>query len=333
MKVGLIGAGQQGKRRASVLKGSGDATLVIIADTNMDKAQLLADEVGCQATTEWQNVTSKDDTEAVLVCTPPHLHAQMSIAAMKAGKHVLCEKPLGKNLAEAEEMVAIAQQSGVKLKCGFNLRHHPGIQQARKWLNEGIIGETIFIQCRYGICGRPDYDKDWRMNPDISGGGQLMDQGMHALDLSRWFLGDFTEAFGSLQTGFWSIAPLEDNAFTILRTERGQVAYLHVSWTQWKNLFSLEIVGQDGYITIEGLGGSYGVEKATIGKRAFLKPFAEEITEYRGQDNSWHEEWNEFICAIREDREPLGNGYDGLQVLKLALAIYDSARMSKVVKL
>ena len=111
------------------------------------------------------------------------------------------------------------------------------------------------------------------MNPEVSGGGQLMDQGMHVLDLARWFLGDFSEVYGLLQTGFWDIAPVEDNAFVLLRTGRGETAQIHVSWTQWKNLFSFEIFGRDGYIVVEGLGGSYGLEKAVLGKRAFLKPF------------------------------------------------------------
>jgi len=207
------------------------------------------------------------------------------------------------------------------------------MQQARKWLDEGAIGEPIFLRCRYGIGGRPGYEKEWRMNPEISGGGQLMDQGMHALDLARWFLGDFTEVSGFLQTAFWDIAPLEDNAFALLRTEKEKVASIHVSWTQWKNLFSLEIFGQDGYCAVEGLGGSYGIEKAVLGKRAFQKPFQEEIIEFGGEDRSWQEEWQEFVNAIKEDREPLGNSVDGLEALKLAQAIYKSAQQGSVVRI
>ncbi len=160
-----------------------------------------------------------------------------------------------------------------------------------------------------------------------------MDQGMHALDLARWFLGDFTEVFGFLQTAFWDIAPLEDNAFALLRTRKGQVATIHVSWTQWRNLFSLEIFGKDGYITVEGLGGSYGTEKASLGKREFLKPFREEVIEFRGEDRSWQEEWMEFVNAIKENREPLGNGSDGIEALKLAYAIYESARENRVARI
>jgi predicted dehydrogenase len=287
----------------------------------------------CQATTNWEDVVAREDIDATIVCTPPHLHAVMCTAALRQAKHVLCEKPLARSPEEAETIVAVAQENGVKLKCGFNLRHHPGIHQSWSWFDEGIIGEPIFIRCRYGIGGRPNYDREWRMKPEISGGGQLMDQGMHALDLARYFLGDFNQVFGFVQTGFWDVAPVEDNAFVLLRTAKGQIASIHVSWTEWKNLFSFEVFGKDGYIKVEGLGGSYGTQKATLGKRAFLKPFKEEVVEFRGNDQSWREEWGEFMTAIREDREPLGNGYDGLEALRLAHAVYESASNGHVIHL
>lgn len=333
MKVGLIGAGLQGQRRARALREFDDTSLVIAADADEAKANLLADEMGCQVTTDWAEVVKREDIEAVIICTPPHLHASIAIEALKRGKHVLCEKPLGRDPEEAKEILETAQENDVRLKCGFSLRHHPGIRQARKWLEDGTIGEPMFLRCRYGIGGRPGYEKEWRMNPEISGGGELMDQGMHALDLARWFLGDFTEASGLLQTAYWNIAPLEDNAFALLRTEKGKVASIHVSWTQWKNLFSLEVFGKDGYCTVEGLGGSYGVEKAILGKRAFLEPFEEEVIEFRGEDRSWYEEWKEFSDAIKENREPMGNGGDGLEALKLAQAIYESARKGSMVRI
>jgi predicted dehydrogenase len=332
MKVGIIGAGLQGRRRAQALKQFDDK-LIIVAAAHKDRAKLLASVMGCEATNDWEKVVSREDIEAVILCTPPHLHKPMCVEALRRRKHVLCEKPLARNPEEAKEILAMAEGNRVILKCGFNLRHHPGFQQARVWFGQGIIGELNFIRCRYGIGGRPGYDKEWRANPEISGGGQLMDQGMHAIDLSRWFLGDFSEAVGFLSTSFWDIAPLEDNAFALLRTEKGQVASLHVSWTQWKNLFSFELFGRDGYIIVEGLGGGYGTERAILGRRAFLEPFREEIVEFRGEDVSWVEEWQEFRSAISENRQPLGSGYDGLEAIRLAYAVYESAQKGCVVKL
>ncbi len=333
-RVGLIGAGLQGNRRTPALRQHKNTELVMIASLHEDHARSLADSVGCKGFTDrWQDVIERDDINAVLVCTPPDLHAPMSIAAMQAGKHVLCEKPLARTVEEAEEMLRVARESGMKLKCGFNHRHHPGIQKAGEWIDSGAIGEIDFMRCRYGICGRPGYDKEWRANPAIVGGGQLMEQGIHAIDLFRWFLGDFSEAVGFTSTRFWDMAPLEDNGFALLRTAGGQIASLHSSLTQWKNIFSLEIFGRNGYIIVEGLGGAYGTERVTFGKRDLTAPFQTDTTEFMGGDRSWYEEWKEFVSAIAEDREPIGNGRDGLEALKLVQAIYQSSSESRVVKL
>jgi len=333
MKVGLIGAGRQGRRRAQAVKELEETELAIVADVDSRAARALAKDLGCEATNNWEEVVARNDLEAVIICTPNHLHAPMSIAALRRRKHVLCEKPLARDPEEAEKIVNAAKEGGVKLKCGLTLRHHPGIQHAREWFDRGFIGELIFLRCRYGICGRPGYDKEWRAKFEFSGGGELIDQGIHVLDLFRWFAGDFVQAVGFTSTAFWDIAPLEDNAFGLLRTRGGQVASLHVSWTEWKNLFSFEIFGKDGYIVVEGLGGSYGLEQATLGRRSFVEPFKEESIEFRGEDRCWQDEWKEFIMAIRENREPLGNGLDGLESLKLAYALYESARKSCVVSL
>ena len=329
MNLGIVGAGLQGRRRAQALKAVGDSRLLIVADVCQDAAAALAAGAGCPATSNWDDVVARDDVEVVVVCTPPHLHADVAIAAMTRGKHVLCEKPLARNVNEARAMVRAARESGVRLGCGFNLRHHPGFRQIRRWYEDGAIGDIDWIRCRYGIGGRPGYDQDWRARAEISGGGQLMDQGVHLLDLCRWFLGDFAEVSGMAATRFWDIAPLEDNAFALLRTDRGQVASLHASWTQWKPLFSFEVSGHDGYLAVEGLGGAYGTERSILGRRDFAVPFREEVVEFRGEDRSWEEEWREFVAAIREGREPLASGEDGLAALELAHAIYESARSGK----
>jgi predicted dehydrogenase len=331
MKVGIIGAGLQGRRRARALKAVNDSDLMIVADVWLDTAAAMAADAGCLATSQWEDVVARDDVEAVAVCTPPHLHAEIAIAAMKMGKHVLCEKPLARNVDEGREMVKVAREAGVTLKCGFNLRYHPAIRQVRQWCEGDSIGEIDWIRCRYGIGGRPGYDQEWRAKASVSGGGQLMDQGIHLLDLCRWFLGDFAEASGMVATYFWDVAPLEDNAFALLRTAQGQIASLHVSWTQWKPLFSFEIFGHDGYLIVEGLGGAYSNERAIRGRRDFAAPFGEEVIEFRGEDRSWEEEWREFTSAIREGREPSANGEDGLAAIGLAHSIYESTRLGRAV--
>lgn len=331
MRVGIIGAGLQGRRRAPVLRDLADTELVVISAGHLESAKRLADSMGCEAAVGWEPVVERDDVDVVLVCTPPHLHAVISIGAMRRGKHVLCEKPLARTLEEAQDMVAAALKCGVTLKCGFNHRHHPGIQQARQWFDSGVIGAPIFIRCRYGIGGRPGYEKEWRADPQIVAGGQLMEQGIHAVDLCRWFLGDFAQVICLAGTHFWKTQPLEDNAFVLFRTPGGVVASIHSSLTQWKNIFSFEVFGRDGYIAVEGLGGSYGTERTILGKRDFAAPFGEEVVEFRSGDASWLEEWKEFAAAVRERREPLGNGQDGLAAMRLVYAAYAAAQNGSVV--
>ncbi len=328
-----MGAGLQARRRGPVLRQTPKTELVVVSAAHLELAERLATSLGCEAAEGWEPVVERDDLDAVIVATPPHLHAPISIAALKRGLHVLCEKPLARTLEEGRAMVAVAQETGRVLKCGFSHRHHPGIQQARQWFEAGRIGEPMFIRARYGIGGRPGYEQEWRANPEVVSGGQLMEQGIHAVDLARWFLGDFSHVTAFVETRFWEIQPLEDNAFALYRTPAGTVASVHASLTQWKNLFSFEICGSDGYIAVEGLGGGYGTEKATFGKRDFSAPFAEEVVEFRGEDRSWHEEWKEFVTAIQERRKPLGSARDGLEAMRLVFAAYESARSGSVVKL
>jgi predicted dehydrogenase len=331
-RVGLIGAGRQGRRLGKAIRDSGEYKITVV-DIDQQAAVRLAKELRADVGKDWRELTSAADIDIIVVCTPPNLHAPICIAAMENGKHVLCEKPLAPDTIEAKNMVQVAERKKVRLQCGFNLRFHPGIKQAKKWLDEGLIGTPVFARCRYGICGSPDYDKDWRANASISGGGELLDQGVHVIDLFRWFLGDFSEVTGFTSTSCWDIAPLEDNVFALLRTAKGQIASMHASWTQWKNLFSFEVFGRDGYVTVKGLGGSYGTEQAILAKRTVLEPFTEKIIEFRGEDRSWHEEWKELVAAIKENREPLGAGTDGLEAIKIAYAIYESVRKKRVINI
>jgi len=333
MRAGVVGCGLVGRRRATIVRESTGDELVIVADVDQSRAQKVASENGCLATTDWREVVSRHDVNAVIVSTTNDWLAPISIAAARDGKHVLCEKPPGRNPEEAWQLVEAARVNKVKLKTGFNHRHHAAIWKARELFDQGAIDQIYFIRCRYGHGGRPGYDREWRANPEISGGGELLDQGIHALDLFRWFLGDFKEVVGFTATSFWN-TPVEDNAFALIRTAEGRVASLHASWTQWKNLFSFEILGRAGYLIVEGLGGSYGLERLIWGRRLPQSGAPEEkCFEFPGPDASWEEEWQEFVTAIRQDREPLGNGYDGWQALRLAYAIYESAATGRIVKL
>jgi predicted dehydrogenase len=310
-----------------------ETTLVVVSAVQLGHAAPLASRLGCEAAEGWESMVRRDDLDALIVATPPHLHAPISVAAMRNGKHVLCEKPLARTIGEAEAMVGTARETGRVLKCGFNHRHHPAVQQARRWFDEGRIGDPVFIRARYGIGGRPGYEREWRANPEVVSGGQLMEQGIHVIDLARWFLGEFAQVTAFVETAFWNIKPLEDNAFALFRTATGTTASIHSSLTQWKNLFSFELYGRDGYITVEGLGGGYGTEKVSLGKCDFAAPFTEEVVDFRGEDRSWHDEWQEFAAAVKERREPLGNAVDGQEAMRLVFAAYESAKAGRAVDL
>lgn len=329
MNVGIVGAGRQGWRRARALESFPDDRLVAVADVDPSAAERLAGAFGAVFARDWRALLDVRDLDAVIVCTPPDSHPAVTTAALERDRHVLLEKPLARSADEAEPIVAAAERAlarGVVCAVGFNYRHHPGIQQARRWVDEGAIGELMYARMRHGIGGRQDYAADWRAAAQTSGGGELLDQGVHLLDLARWFFGDFSEVKAMLATAYWPIAPLEDNAFVLLRTARGQVVQLHVSWTEWRNLFSLELFGRDGYVRVEGLGGSYGTETAVLGRRDFDSPFAERVIEYRGEDRSWRSEWAEFREAALQRTSPPTGATDGLVALQLAATTYANAR-------
>ena len=335
MNVGVIGAGRQGKRRVSVLRQFPDHRLVAVADTNLDAARALAQEWGAQAVDCWRAVVDASTVDVVVVSVPPADHAPIAIAAVEAGKPVLIEKPLARTLDESEAILQAAARRGVVVKCGFNLRFHPGIRKAHDLAVNGDLGTLTFMRCRYGIGGRAGYDQEWRAFPGIAGGGELMDRGTHVVDLFRWFMGDFAEASAMIASFYWKFqGGMEDNAFGLLRTPRGQIAAFHVSATQWRHLFSLEVFGTEGYALVNGLGYVYGPEALAVGRRNDDgSAFVEEVTEFVGDDRSWAEEWLEFVSAIREHRQPLGNGEDGLEALRLVAALYESGQTGRTVLL
>jgi predicted dehydrogenase len=200
-------------------------------------------------------------------------------------------------------------------------------------VDEGKIGKPLFGRCRYGICGRPGYENEWRADPLQAAGGQFIEQGTHAIDLFRWFLGEVVEVACMTGVQYFKEQSLDDNGMAIMRTASGATASLHASLTQWKNQFSFEVFGEDGYVIVDGLGASYGTERLIAGRRDFEAPFQDCITEYRGGDISWRDEWKEFMNAVSNRTVPMGNANDGLSAMRVALAAYESERTGRIIKL
>jgi predicted dehydrogenase len=205
---------------------------------------------------------------------------------------------------------------------GYNHRFHPGLRKAREIVDSGALGPLMFLRGRYGHGGRKGYDREWRADPKLSGGGELIDQGVHLIDLASWFLGDFPTIEGHACTLFWDMK-VDDNAFLSLRTARGQTAWLHVSCTEWKNMFSLEIYGRDGKISVDGLGGSYGQERLTYYRMLpQMGPPETQAWEFPAADDSWALETGAFVEDIRLGRAPSPGLQEGVRTLEIVEAIY-----------
>ena len=329
--VAIVGAGLIGRKRAAALQKLHGSELKAVVDVNRTAAEALSRDFGGRVLARWQDALDADEVGIVVVSTTNRFLAEISTAALTAGKHVLCEKPLGRNATESALILNAVKRSGKLLKTGFNHRLHPALARARELHQQGRIGELMYLRCRYGHGGRPGYEREWRASKELCGGGEMLDQGVHVVDLFRWFAGDFSEAVGFVPTCFWDME-VEDNAFALFRTDRGVTASMHTSWTQWKNLFSFEVFGKDGYLIVEGLGGSYGVETLRIGHRRPEGGAPEEQSVvFEGPDTSWESEWLEFLQAIAEARCPVGDAWDGHQANRMIEAVYRSAEQGSVV--
>jgi predicted dehydrogenase len=324
IRVALIGCGHVGAKRARHLA---DARLVHCVDTDLARAQrVAADHPDCRAGDDWQASLQRSDVDALIVATTHDALAGIAQAAVLRGRHVLIEKPAARRAEELLELPQLARAQGVCVRVGFNHRYHRAFRQARRLVDEGLLGELLFVRARYGHGGRPGYEDEWRAQPERSGGGELLDQGVHLIDLARWFLGEFVSIDGFAHTYYWNM-PVEDNGFLLLRTASDRVAFLHASCTEWKNTFSWELFGRNGKLQIDGLGGSYGTERLTWYRMLpQMGPPETTIWEYPMADDSWSVEMAEFIDDIRGARSPAPGLGDAIAALKIVAKVYaDSA--------
>ena len=334
-RVGLIGAGWVGEKRAQVISEHPHTELVAVADVEIARAEKLAAQFGianCRVTQDGMELARAQDIDVIVVSTINKFLAPFAIAGLENSKHVLSEKPLGRNVKEAQAMVRAASNAERVLKTGFNHRHFPHLQELYKQFQNGAIGEAMYVRIVYGHGGRPGYENEWRMNPELSGGGHLMDQGIHSVDLACWLLGNMTRVFAEMPTLFYATAQ-EDNVFALMWNEHGRVAQIHAGLTQWKNRFELELGGTNGTLRAEGRGGHYGASRLILHQRNPRggKPI-ETLWEFDDGDPSWANEWVEFLDALRHGREPLANGAEGLRAMEIVDALYESARAKKIMQ-
>jgi predicted dehydrogenase len=325
--VAIVGCGRTGRKRAAALPG---ARLMICADLDRERAEALARESNGRpaadggaptfAVSAWAEAVTHPAVDVVIVATTNDALTGVSMAAVAAGKHVLVEKPAARTVAELQPLAALARQHQRRVRVGFNHRYHPALQKAREIVDSGALGPLMFVRGRYGHGGRPGYENEWRADPARSGGGELIDQGVHLIDLARWFLGPFNTVDGFAATYYWPMA-VDDNAFLTLRTASGACAFLHASCSEWKNLFSLEIFGRTGKLAVEGLGGSYGLERLTWYQMLpEMGPPDTTAWEYPRDDQSWALEFAAFAEDIRLGRDP----DPGLEAAQAALEVVET---------
>ena len=320
-KIGIIGCGLIGYKRSKSLGKKGK--LIACADLNINKAKKVAsNNKKIKIFSNWRKLIQLKEIDIIIISTFHNELSKILLESYKRKKHIFVEKPAAKNFSEIKKIFSKIKGHKIKVRVGYNHRYHPSVILSKKLIKSGAIGKLMYIRARYGHGGRLHYEKEWRAKKHISGGGELLDQGSHLIDLSRSILGEFSKVSGFIKNFFWKMS-VEDNSFLILRTPDNKVAFLHASWTEWKNMFSFEIFGTKGKLNIYGKGGSYGTEQLTFYKmsKKMGKP-KEKKWIFKNKDISWKLEMDEFYNDITYNRKPNVNLFDAYQTLKIIDNIY-----------
>ncbi|OGY24666.1 MAG: hypothetical protein A2172_03685 [Candidatus Woykebacteria bacterium RBG_13_40_15] len=297
MKIAIIGAGLIGKKRALSLPK--EVVLKTVCDVNESSAKSFAKGFNCFPTTNLKNVLGDKEIEALIIATPNGFLAELARKAIICGKHVLIEKPGATNKKGLETIWKEYKKNPVVVMFGYNHRFHPAIQKAKEIADSKKFGEILFIRAKYGHGGRLGYEKEWRFNEKLSGGGELIDQGSHLIDLTNFFIGPIDKIKSLTSTVFWK-TNLEDTAFLLMGNKKGQMVSLSTSCVEWKNIFCFEIMLEKAKIQIDGLSGSYGTERLTLFKMKpeMGLPDVEEIS-FPAPDLSWKKENEVFFNRIK----------------------------------
>lgn len=325
LKVGIAGYGIVGKRRYQVISERSDIKVIAVCDQTFEGDGFFDD--GIQFFSEYRSLLDQD-LDVLLVCMSNDIAAEVTVAGLENNLHVFCEKPPGRDVSDIEKVVAcVSTRPHLKLKYGFNHRYHHSVREALKIVRSGELGRVINLRGVYGKSQLITFEQDsWRTHRELAGGGVLLDQGIHIVDLIRLFAGDFTEVYSFISNDHWG-HDVEDNAYALMRTAEGTVAMLHSSATQWRHRFQLEITLAKGAIILSGIlsgSKSYGAENLTVirtGDDDRGDP-REDTTRYN-HDPSWADEIEEFADAIIQDKEITnGSAEEALKTMQLVYQIY-----------
>lgn len=324
MQFGIVGAGLIGTKRARALPSG---SVRVIYDRDASRAAALAKEVGARAVDSVEALVAVPEVDIVGISTFNYAIPAIAETVLRAGKHVLAEKPAGRKATELEICRRIADENNLRFFVGFNHRFHPAILEAKRLSSTGELGKVLYVRARYGHGGRRGYEKEWRADPSLSGGGELLDQGVHLIDLTRFFLGEMQLDWGRAEGFHWNM-PVEDNGFLYLKNREGHAAWLHASCTEWKNTFEFEIFFDEGKIQICGFGGSYGEETLRVFRRAAQQGPPELIERaFPGADLSWQREHEEIEKALRGNASEAADVLDAEAALRIVEQVYASSPM------
>jgi len=332
LKAAIIGYGVVGKRRRMYIERNKNYKLLYISDIKFKK------NIMNKTIIFFKNYKEilKHNIDVVFITLPTYLAARVTLTFIEKGVHVFCEKPPAKNVNEIKKVIKTSKKfPHIKIKYGFNHRYHSSVQLAKNIIKSNKYGKILNLRCLYGKSKivRP-YDNrftgskdDWRSKKKLSGGGILLDQGIHLLDLLRFFNGDFHEYKSFISNKFWNY-DVEDNVFALMRDKNGVIASIHSTATQWQHKFRIEITTKQALIELKGIlsgSKSYGKESLRIIKRSqkSLNGYKIKSQYYFNKDNSWKEEVDEFANIILE-KLPVktGNIYDALKVMDMVEKIY-----------
>jgi len=323
LRVGIAGYGVVGKRRRQFIDEHPALECVAVCDRKLNGARMTD---GVRAHADYRGLLA-EKLDVLFVSLPNDLAPDVTVAGLEKGLHVFCEKPPGRTIADIERVIAVERtRPGQKLKYGFNHRYHDAVRDALKLARSGELGALINLRGVYGKSAIISFESDWRTQRKEAGGGILLDQGIHMVDLMRLFAGDFVEVKSFVSNAFWN-HDVEDNAYALLRSGSGAIAMLHSTATQWRHRFQLEMSFAKGALMLSGIlsgSKSYGEERLTVVRRgADDRGVPPEQSMSYIEDNSWRDEVAEFAEAIRTDA-PIesGSSADALKTMALVYRIY-----------
>jgi len=326
IRFGIVGLGLMGQRRIAALRMIQDVKIIAVCDTDSDKTKTTAAMTQCAGFTNYKDMLEISDLDCVVVSVPNTLHYEITASLLRAGKNVMCEKPLATTPEQAWDIVRIAKKQKVFLKTASNHRYMPNILKAHEIVTSGGIGKPLFFRGFIGHAGQR-FSSKWFLDQQMSGGGTLMDNGCHLLDLSRWFLGDIIECKGYVDTMHLQIAPLEDNAFALLRMKNNTYAMISSSWTEWFGYLYFEIYGDQGFVIADCRYGN----RVRHGRTNDDHVKAYDFSDLPPQ--SYQLEMTDLVARLSAHEQPLPSGEDGAKVVDVIHAIYRSSKTGMSIQL